>query len=236
MRKKGKAAFCKKENIGSLVCIALGVAVCAACVGTDILKSMSGIQPPEALSDVVSNFDNIRKSADEAADEVKNFINEDDIKNAVSELEKDIADESQEDIFADFEKGNIVKKIDDVTYLVNLNGEEKKVILAGIDSFYDDVNVVGDSSKWTDVFEAVEEKTRPGTVVYIEYDDTISKIYDSGYAYIYTQDGIMIQEWLLANGYSAVSEYPPNLKYIDSFSQLSEIARKNEVGLWSEIE
>ena len=45
---------------------------------------------------------------------------------------------------------------------------------------------------------------------------------------------MMIQEWLLQNGYAQVMTIQPNSKYADHFVQLEQKAMSEKIGIWGE--
>lgn len=53
-------------------------------------------------------------------------------------------------------------------------------------------------------------------------------------AYVYLQDGTMLNELLVREGYAQVATYPPNVKYVEAFKKAQEHARMNKKGLWEE--
>lgn len=70
--------------------------------------------------------------------------------------------------------------------------------------------------------------------VKLEYDVQQRDQYGRLLAYVYTNDGIMVNEWLIANGYAKTVVFPPNVRYVDRFFQLEQEAQKQKIGLWSE--
>lgn len=58
----------------------------------------------------------------------------------------------------------------------------------------------------------------------------ISMVDFFGYVYI---DDKMFNKELLSLGYARVATYPPNVKYVEEFKALQEIARKNNIGFWN---
>jgi len=50
----------------------------------------------------------------------------------------------------------------------------------------------------------------------------------------YTDDGIMVNEWLVANGYAKTVIFPPNVRYVDRFLHLEQEAQEQKIGLWGE--
>ena len=47
-------------------------------------------------------------------------------------------------------------------------------------------------------------------------------------------DDLMVNEWLVANGYAHVATFPPNVKYAERFLQLEREARQAKIGLWAD--
>ncbi|MEN3203395.1 MAG: thermonuclease family protein [Atribacterota bacterium] len=81
--------------------------------------------------------------------------------------------------------------------------------------------------------EAYEANRRmvEGKRVRLEFDVQKRDRYGRLLAYVYVGD-IMVNEWLVANGYAQVATYPPNVKYADRFRKLEEEARRLKIGLW----
>ena len=53
-------------------------------------------------------------------------------------------------------------------------------------------------------------------------------------AYVYLEDGTMYNKELLEKGYAQIATYPPNVKYVDEFTQIQKQAKENKVGFWAE--
>ena len=53
-------------------------------------------------------------------------------------------------------------------------------------------------------------------------------------AYVYLENGEMLNEKLVKEGYAKVATYPPNVKYVEKFESLQKQARENKVGFWKE--
>lgn len=70
--------------------------------------------------------------------------------------------------------------------------------------------------------------------VKLEFDVEQRDQYGRLLAYVYTEDGIMVNEWLVANGYAKTVVFPPNVRYVDRFKHLEKEAQKQKIGLWSE--
>lgn len=50
--------------------------------------------------------------------------------------------------------------------------------------------------------------------------------------YVYL-DNIFINDMLLKDGYGQISTYPPDVKFVDEFTQSQKTAREAKLGLWS---
>lgn len=51
-------------------------------------------------------------------------------------------------------------------------------------------------------------------------------------AYVYLENGIFLNQHLLANGYAVVATFPPNVKFVEVFTQAEKSARNKKLGLW----
>lgn len=73
-----------------------------------------------------------------------------------------------------------------------------------------------------------------GQLVRLEYDVQPHDRYGRDLAYVYLQDGRMVNEWIIAQGYAYPLTIPPNVKYADRFKELFNEAREQRRGLWKE--
>lgn len=127
----------------------------------------------------------------------------------------------------------VVRVVDGDTIVVNYNGTNEKVRLIGVDT---PESVHTDKSKNTEEGVKVSDYTKAqltGKKVALELDVQERDKYGRILAYVYL-DGVMYNKTLLEIGYAKVATYPPNVKYVDDFTRLQEIARENKVGLWQE--
>ncbi|WLD95275.1 thermonuclease family protein [Alkalihalobacillus sp. AL-G] len=73
-----------------------------------------------------------------------------------------------------------------------------------------------------------------GERVELELDVSERGKYGRILAYVYNEEGEMINELLLEKGLARVAYiYPPNTKYVDRFQEIQEEAQLNERGIWS---
>lgn len=113
----------------------------------------------------------------------------------------------------------VIRVVDGDTLVVNYNGVEEYVRLIGVDT---PESVHPDSSKNTDAGFAASEFTTvylTGKEVELEFDVQQRDNYGRLLAYVYL-DGEMFNEKLLRTGYANIATYPPNVKYVDRFTEI----------------
>lgn len=137
---------------------------------------------------------------------------------------------------SDLKKGEVVRVKDGDTYVLTIDGEKTTVRLIGVDtpesvapSEYSKEN----TSEGRTISEIVKQKIKPGDTLYIEYDISQTDKYGRTLAYLYFEDGEMVQEWLLKNGYAQTMTVQPNSKYAEKFAEIQHLAAENNVGLWN---
>ena len=81
--------------------------------------------------------------------------------------------------------------------------------------------------------EALESLAPPGTRLHIEHDLELRDRYNRELAYLYLDDGRLVNEELLRMGVALLSIYPPNIKYVDRFRAIQEEAVRRQTGLWA---
>ena len=134
--------------------------------------------------------------------------------------------------------GVFIRAKDGDTYVIKLDssGQEITVRLIGVDTpesvapndYYKDNTAEG-----KDVSAIVKSKLCKGDRLTIEYDVQTEDKYGRTLAYLYTEDGKMIQDWLLENGYAQTMTIQPNSKYAEHFAEVQHTAAENKVGLWN---
>lgn len=133
-------------------------------------------------------------------------------------------------------KSEVICVKDGDTYVLKIDGKETTVRLIGVDtpesvapSEYSKEN----TSEGKTISEIVKQKLQPGDTLYVEYDVSQTDKYGRTLAYLYFENGQMVQEWLLQNGYAQVMTVQPNCKYAERFVELEHTAAENNVGLWN---
>lgn len=128
----------------------------------------------------------------------------------------------------------VVSVTDGDTFEINYNGTKTKVRLIGVDT---PESVHPNSKKNNEYGEEASKYTKSlleGKTVKLEFDVSPKDKYGRLLAYVYLEDGEMLNEKLLKEGYAQVATYPPNVKYVENFKELQKEARENKVGFWAE--
>jgi len=73
-----------------------------------------------------------------------------------------------------------------------------------------------------------------GKRVRLEFDVERRDRYGRLLAYVYV-DGLMVNEWLVANGYARVYTFPPNVRYENNFKKLELEAQRLGLGIWRDL-
>lgn len=140
--------------------------------------------------------------------------------------------------FSEMKKAEVIRVKDGDTYVLNIDGEETTVRLIGVDtpesvapSEYSKEN----TSEGEMISEIIKQKLLQRTTLYVELDIEKNDKYGRTLAYLYFEDGVMVQEWLLQNGYAQVMIIQPNTKYAARFAEIQSNAADNKVGLWNSL-
>ena len=133
-----------------------------------------------------------------------------------------------------------VRAKDGDTYVVKLdsNGQEITVRLIGVDtpeSVAPEEYYKENTEEGKLISDIVKDKIKEGDKLSVEYDAQTEDKYGRILAYLYFDNGEMVQEWLLKNGYAQIMTIQPNSKYADHFLTLQQEAIDNNVGLWKDL-
>ncbi|WMJ78737.1 MULTISPECIES: thermonuclease family protein [unclassified Sedimentibacter] len=132
---------------------------------------------------------------------------------------------------SDSNKYKVIRVVDGDTFEINFDGKKEKVRLIGVDtpeSVHPDANRNVEEGKLTSEYT---KKYLEGKEVTLEFDVQERDKYGRLLAYVWL-NGEMYNKHLLNIGYAQVATYPPNVRYVDEFTALQEVARDNKVGLW----
>ena len=51
-------------------------------------------------------------------------------------------------------------------------------------------------------------------------------------AYVYLENGVFLNQYLVENGFAVVATFPPNVKFVEVFTKAEKSARNKKLGLW----
>ncbi len=135
----------------------------------------------------------------------------------------------------------VKRVVDGDTYLVDMGGKETKIRLIGVDtpeSVASDEYLDKSGKKNTDfgkeVSSVMKEKLPEGTTLFVVTDVQEMDTYGRVLAYVYFEDGELVQDFLLSNGYAQVMTVPPNVAMVDHFLELEQKAIDAGVGIWQD--
>lgn len=202
----------KDKDKLAIAVIIVSLIICVLCIGGDLIKAV-----PDAVKSEMSGIVGDVGNAVDATGEVIGRVE------LIGNLDEDKADIAALDIV------EIVRVADGDTYVLDIDGEETKVRLIGVDTpesvapaSYHKEN----TSEGRLVSEVVKEKLATVPFLYIEYDVERTDKYGRTLAYLYFPDGTMVQDWLLENGYADIATYAPNTKYAEHFKDV--VASRDE--------
>lgn len=133
-----------------------------------------------------------------------------------------------------FEEFELQEVIDGDTIRIKYNGSSEKVRFLLVDTPETNHETLGEQPYGPEAKAFMKELLAGQKTVYLEFDVSYRDKYKRLLAYIYTKDGISLQEELLKNGLARVAYiYAPNTKHVDWFKDIQKTAQKSAVGIWS---
>lgn len=133
-----------------------------------------------------------------------------------------------------FEEFELQEVIDGDTIRIKYNGSSEKVRFLLVDAPETKHETLGEQPFGPEAKEYVKQLLAGQDSVYLEFDVSYRDKYKRLLAYIYTKDGISLQEQLLNNGLVRVAYiYDPNTKHVDWFKSIQKTAQKSALGIWS---
>jgi len=137
---------------------------------------------------------------------------------------------------AELYKVEFVRAKDGDTFVVKDSSNEITVRLIGVDTpesvapaSYDKEN----TEEGKKVSEIVKNTLQEGETLYLEFDVSEKDKYDRYLAYVYFEDGTMVQDWLLENGYAQTMTIKPDVKYAERFAEIEKKAKEGKKGFWN---
>lgn len=128
---------------------------------------------------------------------------------------------------------HVLRVVDGDTFMVNYNGKDEYVRLIGINT----PETVKPNSPVEYYGKEASNYTKSiinGKYVRLEFDVEQTDKYGRLLAYVYLEDGKMLNEILVRDGFAQVMTVPPNVKFADRFIELQRQARNESRGLWNE--
>ena len=125
---------------------------------------------------------------------------------------------------------NVIRVVDGDTIKVLYQGEEVSVRLIGVDTA-ETVHPTKAVQAYGQEASDFTKSQLTGKNVRLEFDVEKQDQYDRLLAYVWLGDS-MFNEVLVAEGYAQVSTYPPNVKYVERFTEAQKNAREAGKGLW----
>ena len=160
-----------------------------------------------------------------------------------SEIETEVAEDEARKFAESLTAVTVVRVVDGDTYVVNLDGEETKVRLIGVDTpesvasqEYLDRTGKENTEFGKDVSDYMKGILTEGSILYLEFDVDKYDKYDRVLAYAYFEDGEMVQEHLLKKGFARVMTIEPNVAHSERFVELEQEAMNQGVGMWEGYE
>ena len=150
----------------------------------------------------------------------------------VSDGYNDTLNEQVNENYNDKNAYRVIRVVDGDTFVIEYNGNKEKVRLIGIDT---PESVHPNAEKNTEFGELVSNYSKRNLLekyVVLEFDVDERDKYGRLLAYAYI-DGQMYNKVLLEMGYAKVATFPPNVKYVDEFTQIQKNVRESKRGLWA---
>ncbi|MFC4556909.1 thermonuclease family protein [Virgibacillus kekensis] len=128
----------------------------------------------------------------------------------------------------------LVRVVDGDTLLTKINGEEEYIRLLLVDTpetKHPDLSVQPYGKAASNFLKETFSKSKS---IRLEYGTDKRDKYDRLLAYVYTQEGKMVNKLLLRKGLARVAYvYPPNDKYVEEFRKIEQKAQKQNLNIWS---
>lgn len=152
----------------------------------------------------------------------------------IQEIVASTKETSEKHDISKFEEYELQEVIDGDTLRIKYNGSSEKVRFLLVDAPETNHETLGEQPYGPEAKEFVKQLLAGQDSVYLEFDVSYRDKYKRLLAYIYTKDGISLQEQLLKNGLVRVAYiYDPNTKHVDWFKSIQKIAQKEAIGIWS---
>ncbi len=128
-------------------------------------------------------------------------------------------------------KGRVEAKIIEIndgdTVTLSINNNIFRARLIGIDAPEMGQRPWGEKAK-----RHLKRLIKPGEKIIIETDIERLDKYDRLLVYLFKEDGTLINERMLLDGYAVLFTIPPNVRYVERFIKAEETASELKKGIW----
>ena len=128
----------------------------------------------------------------------------------------------------------LLKIYDGDTILISLNGKQERIRFTGINTpeiahprYHKIGEFFGKEAK-----NHLKRILKKHQIIRLEFDVNKRDKYQRLLAYIFLDNGKMLNELMVEDGYAYTYNFPPNIKYKNLFSKAETYAQFNHLGLW----
>ncbi len=125
------------------------------------------------------------------------------------------------------QEAKVIEIIDGDTVTLRVSNSFYRARLIGIDAPEMGQKPWGERAK-----RHLEELIRSAHGIKIETDIEKFDKYNRLLVYLLTEDGRLINEQMLLDGYAVLFTVPPNVKYVDRFIEAEKVAKEHKKGIW----
>jgi micrococcal nuclease len=127
-------------------------------------------------------------------------------------------------------EATVTRVVDGDTIHVSLEGRDTIVRIIGIDTPERDGPYTHEECFGREA-SAYTNSVLDGTIIGLEFDVEHTDRYDRALAYVWVGDELF-DERILRDGYAVLLTVPPNVRYVDRFTEAQDRARDAGRGLW----
>jgi micrococcal nuclease len=127
----------------------------------------------------------------------------------------------------------VTRVVDGDTVELTIGGQTERVRLVGLDAPESVSPTVPEQCYGAEASRSLRELLPAGTEVRLERDVEARDRYGRLLLYLYrAEDGLFVNQWLIASGLADAVTYEPNDAFHSSFEQARQEARGSGTGLW----
>lgn len=130
----------------------------------------------------------------------------------------------------------VIRVVDGDTLVVDLNGQEERVRLIGVDTPETVHPSMPVECFGPEASSRLEDLTPPGATLRLERDEELRDHYGRILAYAHTSEGTFVNRQLVEEGYGEAMEIPPNTALTRTMREAETRARSVGAGLWTACE